>query len=178
VNRVLIAGMGNVLRRDDGFGVEIANRLSAAGTLPAHVKVIEVGIGGIHLVQELMGGYEALIIIDALERGSPPGTVHVLEAEVPDLKTWGEDQRGDFLADTHFTTPTKAMILAKALGVLPPKVYLVGCQPAEVDDFEIGMSDVVACAVDPTIRQIERLVAGFEVSRSYETKATDVEPSS
>ena len=178
MKRVLIAGMGNVLRRDDGFGVEIANRLSAAGTLPANVKVIEVGIGGIHLVQELMGGYEALIIIDALERGSPPGTVHVLEADVPDLKSWGDDQRGDFLADMHYTTPTKAMILAKALGVLPPIVYLVGCQPAEVDDFEIGMSAIVACAVDPTIRQIERLVAGFEGSRSYETKVTDVEPSS
>jgi Ni,Fe-hydrogenase maturation factor len=70
------------------------------------------------------------------------------------------------------------MILAKALGVLPPIVYLVGCQPAEVDDFDIGMSAIVACAVDPTIRQIERLVAGFEVSRSYETKVADVEPSS
>ena len=176
--RVLIAGMGNVLRRDDGFGVEIAKRLAAAATLPPHVKVIEVGIGGIHLVQELMGGYDALIIIDALERGSPPGTVHVLEAEVPDLKTWGDDQRGDFLADMHYTTPTKAMILAKALGVLPPIVYLVGCQPAEVDDFEIGLSAIVAGATDPTIRQIERLVAGFEGSQPHETKINHVEPSS
>jgi len=176
--RVLVAGMGNVLRRDDGFGVELANRLAAAGTLPPHVKVIEVGIGGIHLVQELMGGYDALIVVDALERGSPPGTVHVLEAEVPDLMTWGDDQRGEFLADMHYTTPTRAMILARALNVLPPTVYLVGCQPAQVDEFEIGLSAIVERAVDPTIRQIERLVAGFAAGLPHETEMSHVEPSS
>ena len=177
MSHVLVAGMGNVLRRDDGFGVEVAKRLSAPGALPAYVKVIEVGIGGIHLVQELMGGYEALIIIDALERGSPPGTVHVLEAEVPDLETWSRDKREDFLCDMHYTTPTKAMILAKALHVLPPKVYLVGCQPAEVDELGIGLSAVVAGAIDPVIHRIEKLVAGLEHSRPHELRVANVEPS-
>ena len=68
MSKILIAGMGNVLRRDDGFGVEVAKRLALSTTLPADVKVIEVGIGGIHLVQELMDGYTMLVIIDAIER--------------------------------------------------------------------------------------------------------------
>ncbi len=158
MKRILVAGMGNVLRHDDGLGVEAAKRLSASGTLPEHVKVIEVGIGGIHLVQELMAGYDALIIIDALERGSAPGTLHVLEAEVPDLHTWSENQRGDFLADMHYTTPTKAMTLAKALGVLPPQVYLVGCQPAEVNEFGIGLSEHIEPRIGVITRAIEDLV--------------------
>ena len=45
---------------------------------------------GIHLVQELMDGYDVLLVVDALERGGAPGTVHVLEAEVPDLADWPE----------------------------------------------------------------------------------------
>ena len=153
--------MGNVLRRDDGFGVEVAKRLAAYDGLPANVKVIEVGIGGIHLVQELMSGYDALIVIDAVERGSEPGTMHVLEAEVPDLETWSDDQRGDFLADMHYTTPTKAMILAKALGVLPPHVYIVGCQPYDANELGIGLSEPVGRAAKRTIREIEKILEGI-----------------
>jgi hydrogenase maturation protease len=161
MSKILIAGMGNVLRRDDGFGVEVARRLAAENTLPAGVRVVEVGIGGIHLVQDLMTGYEMLVVIDALERGSAPGTVHVLEVEVPDVADWPEAQRQDFLADMHYTTPAKALILAKALGVLPAKVFIVGCQPVEVDDLGIGLSESVQRATTEAIRQIELLIATF-----------------
>ena len=140
MSRVLVAGMGNVLRRDDGFGVEVARRLANDASLSDTAKVIEVGIGGIHLVQELMTGYDALVVIDAVERGTDTGTVHLLAADVPDLAEWSEDQRGDFLADTHYTTPAKAIILAKALGVLPPRVFILGCQPADAADLGIGLS--------------------------------------
>ncbi|HEV2109123.1 MAG TPA: hydrogenase maturation protease, partial [Thermomicrobiales bacterium] len=138
MTRVLVAGMGNVLGGDDGFGVEVARNLAEPGVMPPGITLIEVGIGGIHLVQELMAGYDALIVIDATERGGAPGTVYVLEAEVPDLACWSADKRGDFLADMHYTTPAKALVLARALGVLPPAVFMVGCQPAAADDIGIG----------------------------------------
>ncbi len=162
MSKTLIAGMGNILRRDDGFGVEVARRLAHWPGLPADVKVIEVGIGGIHLVQELMDGYDRLLVIDAVERGSQPGTTHVLQAEVPDLDTWPEIQRQDFLADMHYTTPSKAMILAKALGVLPPQVFIVGCQPAEVDDLGMGLSDPVEQAIMAAVRAIDQMVGAGE----------------
>ena len=160
---ILIVGMGNVLRRDDGFGVEVTRRLvqendAITPELRASVKIIEVGIGGIHLVQELMDGYDVLVIVDAMERGSSPGTVHVLQAEVEDLATWADDERGDFLADMHYATPSKAMILAKALGVLPPSVFIVGCQPSDVDDVGIGLSEPVAHAVDVAVGEIAKIV--------------------
>jgi hydrogenase maturation protease len=161
MSTILIAGMGNVLRRDDGFGVEVARRLTGSEGLPQGTRVIEVGIGGIHLVQELMAGYELLVIIDAVERGSAPGTVHVLEAEVPALEEWPELKRQDFLADMHYTTPSQAMILARALNVLPPKVYIVGCQPVEVDDLGIGLSEVVEGALAEAVRRIEQLAQRF-----------------
>jgi len=157
MRKILIAGMGNVLRRDDGFGVEVARRLAEAA-LPPGVRVVEVGIGGIHLVQDLMDGYDALVIVDAVERGSVPGTLYILEAEAPDLATWPEAQRLNFLADMHYTTPSKALILARALGVLPPKAFIVGCQPVDTDELGIGLHEVVALATDATIAAIERLI--------------------
>ncbi len=161
MNGLLVAGMGNVLRGDDGFGVEVARRLVDRGALAADVRVIEVGIGGIHLVQELMEGYEALIVIDAVERGSPPGTVHLLAADVPDLAEWPEDERADFLADMHYTTPSKALTLARALQVLPPKVFIIGCQPVETDAMGIGLTEPVARAVTEAAERIEEMARRF-----------------
>lgn len=156
--RVLIAGMGNVLRRDDGFGVEVVRRLANGNGLPEGVKVVDVGIGGIHLVQELMSGYDALVLIDAVQRNSPPGTMHLLEAEVLELTAWPQRQRDDFLADTHYATPSKALILAKALDVLPSKVFIVGCQPEAYEVLGIGLSEAVAPAVESAIGRVNALL--------------------
>ena len=57
--RILIVGVGNVLQGDDGFGVELAWRL-AKQAFPAGIKVMETGIGGMSIVQELMTGYDAV----------------------------------------------------------------------------------------------------------------------
>ncbi len=157
--RVLIAGMGNVLKYDDGFGVEVARRLLATQDLPANVTVIEVGIGGISLVQELLGQYDALLVIDAVQRNGSPGQVYVLEAEVPNLDDLAEPVRRDFLADMHYTTPSRAMILAKALGVLPRKVLIVGCQPEVYDDFGLGLSAPVTTAVDAAVARVNELLS-------------------
>ena len=153
---VLVAGVGNVLRGDDGFGVAVAQHLARRTDLPPTVTVVEVGIGGISLVHELLSGYDVLLIVDALDRGGVPGTIYLLEPQVPDLAQWPFEQRQDFLADMHMTTPSRALILARALDVLPPTVYLLGCQPTTCDDLVIGLSEPVERAVAPCV---ERLVS-------------------
>ncbi|MFN8482246.1 MAG: hydrogenase maturation protease [Anaerolineae bacterium] len=156
--RILVAGMGNVLRRDDGFGVEVAHRLAADPKLPSGVKVMEVGIGGIHVVQELMAApYDALIILDAVQRGSRPGSIHLLAVDVPDIGEWPRADREHFLADTHYATPSKVLILSKALGVLPPRAYILGCQPANAESLGIGLSHPVEQAAEQALRELERL---------------------
>lgn len=163
--RVLIAGMGNVLTRDDGFGVRVAERLQAWWRpVPPGVRIVEVGIGGIHLVQELMDGYDALVVIDAIDRGLEPGSVLLVEPEVRDPSTWADAERDAILAETHYAVPGRALMVARALGVLPARVYIAGCQPG---DLELGleMSEVVSGAVDRCAalvrRVVERLSAGL-----------------
>ena len=153
--RVLVAGVGNKLRADDAFGVEVAHRLMAMD-LPEGVKVVETGIGGIALVQELQSGYDALIVVDAVDRGRPPGHVMLIEVEVPhvDDMEWGE--RYDFLADIHLATPERAMIMSKALGVLPDDTLMVGCQPVDAETPGIPMSPEVTAACDVAVREILR----------------------
>ena len=153
--RVLVAGVGNKLRADDAFGVEVAARLMAMD-LPEGVKVVETGIGGIALVQELQSGYDALIVVDAVDRGRPPGHVMLIAVEVPhvDDMEWGE--RYDFLADVHLATPERALIMSKALGVLPDNTIMVGCQPVDAETPGIPMSPEVTAACDVAVREILR----------------------
>ncbi|HKB37688.1 MAG TPA: hydrogenase maturation protease, partial [Gemmataceae bacterium] len=71
---VLIAGVGNVLRGDDGFGVEVLRLLKQEVGGATDVTFYESGIAGIGLVQQLLDGYDALILLDALDRRAEPGT--------------------------------------------------------------------------------------------------------
>lgn len=162
--RVLIAGMGNELMGDDGFGIAAARRCAAAGLDP-EVRVVEAGIAGIGLVQDLMDRYDTVIVLDTVERGSAPGSVHVLEISVPELDTLDGDERRRLLADMHHAVPSRVMILARALGVLPRRAYIVGCQPQAME-LGIGLSAPVEDAVDLALARVRELLAdaGIRVS--------------
>jgi len=159
--RALVVGMGNVLRGDDGFGVEVTRRLQELPDVAGRAKLIEIGIAGIHLVQELMDGYDLLVIVDAVNRGGAPGRLYVLELEVPStpsaLEAWERD-----LTDMHEAVPSKALVMARALGVLPKRVLLVGCQPGRIDEVELGLSPVVAAAVGLAVERIRSLLDPVE----------------
>jgi len=161
--KILIAGVGNVLRGDDGFGVAVVEALALNNKFTDNVDIFEAGIAGIAFVQELMNGYDALIIIDAVERDELPGTIFVFEPEIPQVA--GAAASRDFhssLADAHYTEPTKVLTLARALDVLPPKIFVVGCQPAGYDDFGAEMSLEVKRAIPVAIERIESLVHEFD----------------
>ena len=91
--RILVAGVGNVLKGDDGFGVHAAKALATDPRLPDSTTVLETGIGGMHLVQELMQGYDAVILLDAVDRGGQPGQLFLLEAELPELASLTDTER-------------------------------------------------------------------------------------
>ena len=149
MTRVLVAGVGNVLRRDDGFGPAVAARLR---DLPAGVEVVETGIGGIALLQELMAGCDGLVLVDAVDQGAPPGTVFVIEPDVEDA---------EHVADVHLANPDRVLAMAKTLGCLPARVAIVGCQPADVDELEERLSPVVERAVAVATAKVEETVRAW-----------------
>jgi hydrogenase maturation protease len=144
--KILLAGVGNVLRGDDAFGIRVVQALESVG-VPGGVHVYEAGIAGIPLVQELMGGFDALIVVDVVDRRAQPGTLFVLEPAEPGP---GEIEAGrvhQSLVDAHYADPSKVLLLARALNVCPPRVFIVGCQPAFVEEAFEGMSPAVERAV-------------------------------
>lgn len=148
MSRVLVACVGNVLRRDDGFGPAVAGRLS----LPEGAEVVETGIGGIALLQELLAGCDGLVLVDALDRGAPPGTVFRIVPEV---------EEAEHVADVHLANPERVLTMARSLGVLPQRLAIVGCQPGEVDELGEGLSPQVERAVAVAAEHVEELVSSW-----------------
>lgn len=169
IGRLLIAGFGSVLHGDDGFGVEVVRRLEALAPWPDGVDLVEVGTGGIHLVQRLLDGYDALLVLDAVRRDGAPGTLCLLEIEAPDLKQWSVEERREFCADMHYAEPSRALALAKALGSLPAQTLLLGCRPQSCEVLEIGLSPVVAAAADEAVAEVRRLVERWLHTRAWPT---------
>ena len=74
--RILIACIGNIFFGDDGFGVEVAQRLMSrkTGQYPEGVQVVDFGIRGMELAYTLLDDYDTLVLVDAVPRGGSPGT--------------------------------------------------------------------------------------------------------
>ena len=149
MKRTLIAGFGNVLRGDDGFGVEVLRRLGERGVASDSVELLDVGTGGIRLAQELITPYDRLIIIDATTRGGAPGTVYSLIVDA--VKPTRE-------IDMHTAVPSRALEVAQAFGPLPAEIYLIGCEPGSVDELTTDLSPPVAAAVDEAVRRVAEIL--------------------
>ena len=146
--RILVAGIGNVFLGDDGFAGRLARREERPG-----VDVIDYGIRGMDLAYAL-SGYDTVLLLDATPRGEPPGTLYVIEPELP-----GDD----VVPEAHGMDPVKVLALARALGGPLPRTLVVGCEPQtriSPDDEEIvaALSEPVRAALDEAERLVESLL--------------------
>lgn len=149
--KTLVAGFGNVLLGDDGFGVEVTRRYIARG-LPKATEAVEVGIGGFDLVLKLMDGFERVIIIDVVHRGADPGTVTLFSPSEAETTP----SRGETI-DPHLAEPSRALKLARQLNILPAHITVVGCEPANCE-IGVGLSPQVAAGVDRALDAIDSII--------------------
>lgn len=158
--RTLVAGIGNVFLSDDGFGVETL-RLLTGRQLPPGVELMDTGIRGVHLAYRLLDGYRGLVLLDTVDRGTPPGTLHVLDID-PAVPAARGTPRAAVPLDGHGMDPAAVLRLVHELragagGTLPERIMLVGCQPLTLEEG-IGLSEPVAAAVGPAAELILDLI--------------------
>jgi hydrogenase maturation protease len=159
--RILVAGVGNSWLRDDGFGGEVARRLSAR-TMPSGVAVMDAGTGGLDLAYEVMRGYDALVILDVSRQGGEPGTLYVMEADEGSVESQIEDGE---LINPHGMDPQTVLRFVKSVGAWPGRVVVIACEPTEVGEMRWGLSDNVGRAVD---RAVDLVVETIAELRSYQ----------
>lgn len=156
--RILVAGIGNIFLGDDAFGVEVVQQLLRQDW-PEAVQVTDFGIRGFDLAYALADGYETAILIDALPRGEPAGTLYVIEPE------WSNfDEESGLEIETHGMDPVKVLRLVQHLGGQPGRVLVVGCEPTTFGpEFvgQMGLSPPVLAAVGEAVKLVRSLVKDY-----------------
>jgi hydrogenase maturation protease len=150
---ILVAGIGNIFFGDDAFGSEVA-RLMLRRTWPAQVRVDDFGIRSYDLAYALMEGCDA-IFIDVVSRGGEPGTLYLIEPDVENLESGGDE-----IPDAHSMNPVRVLQMVKSLGGKTGRLYLVGCEPSvlEAEDGAMGLSEKVRAAIPDAIAMVESLL--------------------
>ncbi|NED32937.1 hydrogenase maturation protease [Streptomyces sp. SID8499] len=153
--RLLVAGVGNIFLADDAFGPEVLRALQDR-PLPPEVRVRDFGIRGLDLAYELLTGYAAAVLVDAAPRGHRPGTLSLIEPDLPD----GADCAPP---EAHGMDPAKVLALAARLGDGPlPRVLVLACEPETVprgdEDIMPGLSAPVRVAVEHAVTALHTMV--------------------
>ena len=144
VPRLLIIGVGNPYRGDDAAGVLAARRLKDAG-LDSFTVLEHSGEGA--SLMETWKGAGAVILMDAVSSGSPPGTIHRLEPLTNPLPAQM------FQSSTHAFSLAQAIEMARAFDDLPTAVIVFGI---EGQDFQAGteLSPEVSKALPELVRRV------------------------
>jgi hydrogenase maturation protease len=144
INRKVVLGLGNLLNKDEGLGVHAIKALDAQRTSSCSVELLDGGVLGLNLLM-IVEECDHLLIIDAVNKAKPAGTVIELEKDQIPLFS------GVKLSQ-HQITFQEVLGLAAVRGKLPEYIHLIGIQP---EDLSIGieLSPTVAKAIPNLIER-------------------------
>jgi hydrogenase maturation protease len=162
--QILVAGVGNAWLGDDGFGGNVIARLQQR-ELPAGVQCLDFGTGGLDLAYEVIRGYDALVLLDVSRQGGEPGTLYVMEPDEASVDA--EVQDGQML-DPHGMDPQTVLRFVKLFGGWPGMVLVIACEPTNVEEMGMGLSEAVAEAVDRAADLVLETIA--EIARATPTE--------
>jgi hydrogenase maturation protease len=148
--RLLVIGVGNAWRSDDGAGLAVVRALRQSRLKGVEVLEREGEPTGLVDAWE---GAEAVWLVDAVVTGAAPGTVHRLDASERELPA------GLVSASTHHLGLSEAVELARALDRLPARVVFYGIEAAGVepgDTLTPEVSSAVERVVESVREEVER----------------------
>lgn len=149
----LVLGIGNLLWADEGFGVRCAEAFAARFVVPPEVRVLDGGTQGLYLLPYVQEA-RRLVVFDAVDYGLPPGTLKLVEDdEVPRFM-------GAKKMSLHQTGFQDVISAAELTGRCPQRMFLVGIQPLQLEDFGGSLTpvvrDLVPAAVELAAERLRR----------------------
>ena len=131
--RILVLGLGNILLRDEGVGVHVAEQLQKQ-TLPGNVEIVDGGTASLDVFL-LTQGIDKLVVIDAVRAGKKPGTIYkawLKAAELDKLALiFGQDRESKI--SLHQVGLIDALACAEKMNCAPKRIVIIGVEAGEVD---------------------------------------------
>lgn len=148
-SEVTILGVGNVILRDEGFGVRVVEYLDAHYAFPDNVQLVDGGTLGIELTQYITGTNK-LLVIDSINGGAEPGTMfcfhndHVMEHFQDKLSA-------------HEVGIQDVLGLLTVTGHKIPEVIVIGAQPFDLEagvELSAGMQKLLPQVVETALEKL------------------------
>jgi hydrogenase maturation protease len=147
----VVIGLGNPIMGDDGLGLAALARLQARGVAP-EVELMDGGTWGMNLLPTIESA-DRLLLIDAIDAGGAPGTLHVLErAQLPRYL--------DTKISPHQVDLRDVLALAELRGTLSADTVAFGLQP-EVVEMSCELSPAVLDRLDDLVTAVSRRLAAW-----------------
>lgn len=147
IRPVLVLGIGNLLLKDEGVGVQIAQKMIKL-RLPKNVEVIDGGTASLDLISYLEGR-KKVIVIDCVRGGHKPGTIyHLIPEEI-------EKDESKILS-LHQVDFHETLYLANKLGRKKPKVVIFGIEPKDYSSWGMELSPVVKKKISKVIDLVKK----------------------
>jgi hydrogenase maturation protease len=142
---ISLIGVGNILMRDEGVGVQAVRLIEERYELPPEVEVVDGGTSGLDLLPYIEGR-ERVLFVDAVNFGQEPGYIGVLENEAVPARFGAKDS-------LHHLALMDVLAAAQLLDAAPREICLIGIQP---QSLEIGLelSELVREKLDLLVAQV------------------------
>lgn len=146
---VTILGVGNVILRDEGFGVRVAEYLDSHYDWPESVQIVDGGTLGIELTQYVTGT-EKLLVIDSINGHAAPGTVFRFENDA--VMAHFQDK-----LSAHEVGIQDVLALLTVTGHKIPDVVVIGAQPYDLEagvELSDGMKAIFPQIVERALGEL------------------------
>jgi len=155
--RILVAGIGNRLIADDGFGPRVVDLLSER-ELPDFVEVRDFGTAGMTIATDL-SDYDSVIFVDSMDHDGEPGSLTksrlVVEEGVEDIAELAR-------LTLHEAGLEGLLRFSKSIGTLPDDVFFVGCKPKKLDP-SLELSPEVEAALERAVAIVDEILENILV---------------
>jgi len=141
--KVLILGVGNLLLKDDGFGVHLINSLKDT-VFPETITLLEAGTVS-HQLIPLFREIDHLIVIDVVEAGDTPGSLFRFS---PEDMNFPSEQK----VSLHQISLVDVLKMTELTGSRP-KTVIIGAQPKDTTSWSLDMSEELK-AVVPRVKEL------------------------
>lgn len=140
---MLVIGIGNRWRRDDGAGLAVVARLRRELCVTTDI----IGSNDVLSLIERWAGQDLVVVVDAVQSGAAAGTVHRVDATAKPLPAcWT-------FASSHEIGLANAVEISRAFGRLPQRLVIVGIE-GEDFDFGTGFSAAVSGAIPAAVSAV------------------------
>jgi len=166
-NNITVLGIGNILMRDEGFGVHLINHLNEHYTMPPGISLLDGGTSGIYLAP-IVQDCRRLLVVDVMAMEGKPGEIHRFK---------GADLKGAGLQlsmSPHQVGLLEILDICRLHDQVPEEVEFIGVIPGAVE-LGLELSPALQSRIEPVaelvLKQIEewtnaRVISGPGVAVS------------